>query len=233
VRAFLTRLKSSRLTRGLLAVPLLLSLIITPAIANNTDIDKQVAEASEALTKASKAVIEAAASLKDAQAKLPAARETMALATAKEAEATAVYNTAAADLAAAKAAYAAALSKVTSKEAEISQLQKKVDQFGRSVYQQGPTSQWEIILESESPSDLTVRLQNIKAVSLSTAKSLDDLLIAKEQLAADAAEAEAIRVDMQRIADVASQALIDAQNAADKAAIAKAELELLPWNLQH
>jgi murein DD-endopeptidase MepM/ murein hydrolase activator NlpD len=184
---------------------LLLSLIITPAIANNTDIDKQVAEASEALTKASKAVIEAAASLKDAQAKLPAARETMALATAKEAEATAVYNTAAADLAAAKAAYAAALSKVTSKEAEISQLQKKVDQFGRSVYQQGPTSQWEIILESESPSDLTVRLQNIKAVSLSTAKSLDDLLIAKEQLAADAAEAEAIRVDMQRIADVASQ----------------------------
>jgi hypothetical protein len=63
---------------------LLLSLIITPAIANNTDIDKQVAEASEALTKASKAVIEAAASLKDAQAKLPAARETMALASAKE-----------------------------------------------------------------------------------------------------------------------------------------------------
>ena len=227
MRAFLTRLKSSRLTRGLLAVPLLLSLIITPAIANNTDIDKQVAEASEALTKASKAVIEAAASLKDAQAKLPAARETMALATAKEAEATAVYNTAAADLAAAKAAYAAALSKVTSKEAEISQLQKKVDQFARSVYQQGPTSQWEIILESESPSDLTVRLQNIKAVSLSTAKSLDDLLIAKEQLAADAAEAEAIRVDMQRIADVASQALIDAQNAADKAAIAKAEVDKL------
>ena len=227
MRAFLTRLKSSRLTRGLLAVPLLLSLIITPAIANNTDIDKQVAEASEALTKASKAVIEAAASLKDAQAKLPAARETMALATAKEVEATAVYNTAAADLAAAKAAYAAALSKVTSKEAEISQLQKKVDQFARSVYQQGPTSQWEIILESESPSDLTVRLQNIKAVSLSTAKSLDDLLIAKEQLAADAAEAEAIRVDMQRIADVASQALIDAQNAADKAAIAKAEVDKL------
>ena len=227
MRAFLTRLKSSRLTRGLLAVPLLLSLIITPAIANNTDIDKQVAEASEALTKASKTVIEAAASLKDAQAKLPAARETMALATAKEAEATAVYNTAAADLAAAKAAYAAALSKVTSKEAEISQLQKKVDQFARSVYQQGPTSQWEIILESESPSDLTVRLQNIKAVSLSTAKSLDDLLIAKEQLAADAAEAEAIRVDMQRIADVASQALIDAQNAADKAAIAKAEVDKL------
>ena len=227
MRAFLTRLKSSRFTRGLLAVPLLLSLLMTPAIANNTDIDRQVAEASEALTEASEAVVAAAESLKDAQAKLPVARETMAIATAKEAEATAVYNKAAAELAAAKAAYTAALSKVTSKEAEISQLQKKVDQFARSVYQQGPTSQWEIILESESPSDLTIRLQNIKAVSLSSAKSLDDLLAAKDQLTVDAAVAEAFRLDMQRIADVASQALIDAQNAADRAAAAKAEVDKL------
>jgi murein DD-endopeptidase MepM/ murein hydrolase activator NlpD len=227
MRALLTRMNSSRLTRGIIAVPLLLSLLVTPAIADNTDINKQVAEASEALTEASKAVVEAAESLKDAQAKLPAARETMATANAKEAEATAVYNAAAADLAAAKAAYAAALTKVTSKEAEISQLQKKVDQFARSVYQQGPTSQWEIILESESPSDLTVRLQNIKAVSLSTAQSLDELMAAKEQLAADAAAAEAIRIDMQRVADIASQALIDAQNAADRAAAAKTEVDKL------
>ena len=227
MRAFLTRRNSSRFTRGLLAVPLLLSLLMTPAIANNTDIDKQVAEASEALTEASEAVVEAAKSLKDAQAKLPAAREAMAIATAKETEATGIYNKAAADLAVAKAAYAAALSQVTSKEAEISQLQKKVDQFARSVYQQGPTSQWEIILESTSPSDLTVRLQNIKAVSLSTANSLDDLVVAKEQLSANAAAAEAVRLDMQRVADVASQALIDAQNAADRAAVAKGEVDKL------
>jgi murein DD-endopeptidase MepM/ murein hydrolase activator NlpD len=151
----------------------------------------------------------------------------MAIANTNETEATGVYNKAAADLTTAKAAYTAALSKVTSKEAEISQLQKKVDQFARSVYQQGPTSQWEIILESESPSDLTIRLQNIKAVSLSTAKSLDDLLAAKRQLATDAAAAETFRLDMQRIADVASQALIDAQNAADKAASAKSEVDKL------
>jgi len=227
VRAFLSRLNSSRFTRGLLAVPLILSLLVTPAIAGSTDIDKQVAEASEALTEASEAVVAAAESLKDAQAKLPAARETMALASAKEVEAKGVYNKAAGDLVTAKLAYAAALVKVTSKEAEISQLQKKVDQFARSVYQQGPTSQWEIILESESPSDLTVRLQNIKAVSLSTAKSLDNLLGAKEQLVSDAATAEEVRLDMQRVADIAAQALIDAQNAADKAAAAKVEVDKL------
>ena len=227
MRAFLSRLNSSRFTRGLLAVPLLLSLLVTPAIAGSTDIDKQVAEASEALTEASEAVVAAAESLKDAQAKLPAARETMALASAKEVEAKGVYNKAAGDLVTAKLAYAAALVKVTSKEAEISQLQKKVDQFARSVYQQGPTSQWEIILESESPSDLTVRLQNIKAVSLSTAKSLDNLLGAKEQLVSDAATAEEVRLDMQRVADIAAQALIDAQNAADRAAAAKVEVDKL------
>ena len=227
MRAFLSRLNSSRFTRGLLAVPLILSLLVTPAIAGSTDIDKQVAEASEALTEASEAVVAAAESLKDAQAKLPAARETMALASAKEVEAKGVYNKAAGDLVTAKLAYAAALVKVTSKEAEISQLQKKVDQFARSVYQQGPTSQWEIILESESPSDLTVRLQNIKAVSLSTAKSLDNLLGAKEQLVSDAAAAEEVRLDMQRVADIAAQAFIDAQNAADKAAAAKVEVDKL------
>lgn len=205
----------------------MLSLLVTPAIAGNTDIDKQVAEASEALTEASEAVVAAAESLKDAQAKLPAARETMSLATAKEAEAAGVYRTAAGELVSAKLAYATALSKVTSKEAEISQLQKKVDQFARSVYQQGPTSQWEIILESTSPSDLTVRLQNIKAVSLSTSKSLDNLLGAKEQLVSDAAAAEDVRLEMQRVADIASQALIDAQNAADKAAAAKVEVDKL------
>jgi len=227
MRAFLTRMSTSRLTRGVISVPLLLSLLVTPAIAGNKDINKEVAEASEALTAASKAVVKAAASLKEAQAKLPAARKAMAAASTKEAEATGVYNIAVADLAAAKSVFAAALAKVTSKEAEINQLQKKVDQFARSVYQQGPTSQWEVILESESPSDLTARLQNIKAVSLSTADSLDQLIVGKEQLAKDAAAAEEIRLDMQRVADVASQALIDAQNAADIAAAAKTEVDKL------
>jgi murein DD-endopeptidase MepM/ murein hydrolase activator NlpD len=227
MRAFLSRLHSSRFTRAVLAVPLMLSLLLTPAIAKNKDINQQVAEASEALTKASAAVTAAAESLKDAQAKLPAAREAMSIANSREAEASAVYKRAAADSVTAKLAYASALSKVTSKEAEISQLQKKVDQFARSVYQQGQTSQWEIILESTSPTDLTARLQNIKAVSNSTAKSLDDLMGAKEQLSANAVAAEEVRIEMQRIANIASQALIDAQNAADEAAAAKSQVDKL------
>ena len=227
MRDFFPRQKPSRFTRGLLAVPLLLSLLLTPAIANTTDIDKKVADASDALNQASRAVIAAAASLADAQAKLPAARQILASASALETQATATYASASTELAAAKAAFTEIQAKVTSKEAEISQLQIKVDQFARSVYQQGPTSQWEIILESESPSDLTVRLQSIKAVSSSTAASLDELVIAKDQLAIDAAAAETVRLEMQRIADIAAQALIDAEAAADRAAAAKAEVDRL------
>lgn len=227
MRDFFPRQKPLRLTRGLLAVPLILALVVTPAIANTTDIDRRVAEASDALNQASKAVQAAAASLKEVQAKLPAARQKLATANAVETQATASYKSASAELVAAKAAFTESLAKVTSKEAEISRLQIKVDQFARSVYQQGPTSQWEIILESESPSDLTVRLQNIKAVSASTALSLDELVIAKDQLAAAAEAAEAVRLEMQRLADIAAQALIDAKVAAEKAAIAKAEVDRL------
>lgn len=227
MRDFFPRQKPSRLTRGLLAAPLILALVVTPAIANTTDIDRRVAEASDALNQASKAVRAAAASLKEVQAKLPAARQKLATANAVETQAIATYKSASAELVAAKAAFTESLAKKTSKEAEISQLQIKVDQFARSVYQQGPTSQWEIILESESPSDLTVRLQNIKAVSSSTALSLDELVIAKDQLAAAAEAAEAVRLEMQRLADIAAQALIDAKAAADQAAIAKAEVDRL------
>ena len=227
MRDLFPRQKTSKVTRGLLAVPLLLSLLVTPAIANTTDIDRKVAQASEALSQASKAVLAAAASLKEVQAKLPGARQALATANAVEVQATATYKSAAAQLVVAKADYVAIRIKVTSKEAEISQLQIKVDQFARSVYQQGPTSQWEIILQSESASDLTIRLQNIKAVSASTDLSLDELVIAKDQLAIDAAEAEAVRLEMQRIADIASQALIDAKAAADRAAAAKAEVDRL------
>lgn len=86
MRDLFPRQKTSKVTRGLLAVPLLLSLLVTPAIANTTDIDRKVAQASEALSQASKAVLAAAASLKEVQAKLPGARQALATANGVRAE---------------------------------------------------------------------------------------------------------------------------------------------------
>lgn len=220
------RLVSSRALRALATVPLMLLLISAPSFADDA-LDAKVADASEALTEATQEVIDAQKELADTQAKLPAARAALADATAKETVARQAHDVAAANASAAKAKYAAALALLESKKAEIAQLQTKVDQFARSVYQQGQASQWEIILESKDPADLTSRLEAIKAVSQASANSLTELTNAKEQLAQDAAAAEAVKVDMQHLEGIAATALATAAAAQNDAEKAKAQVDKL------
>lgn len=220
------RVLPPRAARTLAVLSLLFATLISPAIADDS-LDQQVQEASEALTTASKAVQKAAESLKDARKRLPAARSKLATAQTQEAAARAVYVVAKSDLAKSKARYAKAASKLASKQAEIQQLQKQVDQFARSIYQQGPTSQWAIILESQSPSDLTSRLETIKAVSEASSSDLNDLIVAKEDLTVIANEAEAEKASMQKLADEATAAYNAASAAADAAEAAKAEVDKL------
>jgi murein DD-endopeptidase MepM/ murein hydrolase activator NlpD len=205
---------------------LVLLLINTPSFGDDA-LDSKVNEASEALTEATKEVIAARKDLAETQAKLPAARAALADANAKESAARVAHDAAAATALAAKGKYAVALTKLESKKAEISQLQRKVDQFARSVYQQGQASQWEIILESKSPTDLTSRLEAIKAVSQASANSLVQLTGAKQQLDKDASDAEVVKVEMQRLEGIAATALAVAQSAQDEAEAAKAEVDSL------
>ena len=220
------RLTHSRALRALASVPLILLLISSPSFGDDA-LDAKVNEASEALTEATQEVLDAQKSLADTQAKLPAARAKLADATAKETAARAAHDVAAANAAAAKAKYTEALTKLESKKAEISQLQTKVDQFARSVYQQGQASQWEIILESKDPADLTSRLEAIKAVSQASANSLNELTAAKDQLATDAAAAEVVKLDMQNLEGIAATALATAAAAQNEAEKAKAAVDKL------
>ena len=220
------RIVHSRALRALASVPLILLLISSPSFGDDA-LDAQVAEASEALTEATKEVLQAQKSLKEAQSKLPVARAALAEAAAKEAVARQAHDVAAANANAAKAKYAKVLTKLESKKAEISQLQTKVDQFARSVYQQGQASQWEIILESKDPADLTSRLEAIKAVSQASANSLNELTVAKEQLDIDAAAAEVVKEDMQKLEGIAATALATAAAAQDEAEKAKSEVDRL------
>lgn len=220
------RFKHSRVLRALATIPLVLLLITAPSFADDA-LDAQVQDASEALTAATQEVLDAQKSLADAQSKLPAARATLADATAKETSARQAHDVAAANAAAAKAKYTEALTKLESKKAEISQLQTKVDQFARSVYQQGQASQWEIILESKDPADLTSRLEAIRAVSQASANSLAELTAAKEQLDQDAAAAEAVKLDMQNLEGIAATALATAAAAQNEAEKAKTAVDKL------
>lgn len=220
MRAFL-----QRSWRGLLLASLIISSIAVPSIADN--INQQVEAAEDDLTQATKEVLDAQKSLADAQKKLPAARSAFYSATKIENEARDVYNIAAARLADAQAQLKEANDAVAVIQAKITDLQKKVDLFARSVYQQGEASQWEIVLQSESPTDLSSRLEAIKSVSQATARSLADLNDAKADLKVQVDRAKELTDKMQGLADEAGATLAKAQAAADRAAAAKASVDAL------
>ena len=215
----------SRLLRAFAMLPVVVALVAGPSIADN--LDQKVNDASEALTQATRKVAAARKLLADAEAKLPGARAALARANSVEAAAQAAYIVADGHLQEARTAYAAAKSRVDSKQAEIDRLQIKVNQFARSVYQQGQTSQWEIVLEAKSPSDLTSRLQTIRSVSQASQASLGLLDEAKVALKVEADAADQVRATMQGLADVAAKALADAEAAKSEAAKAKGVVDAL------
>ena len=214
-----------RFLRTAMAIPLVLGAMAGPVWADT--LDDKVASIGEALTKATKEVLAAQKSLADAQKRLPAARQALATANVAKQQAADVYNEADAKLQVARKNFTDANSKLTSKQAEISKLQVKVNQFARAVYQQGQASQWEIVLEAQSPSDLTSRLQTIKSVAQASSSSLDDLAVAKSELKVEADKAEVIRLEMQGLADLAKEALDIAEAAAKSASEASKKVKAL------
>jgi len=203
-----------------------LSTLTGPAFSDDS-LDQKVAAAADQFAKVSAIAAQAAKDLQAAQAKLPAARKALEEANAVEAKARSEYQTAQANAEIAKAAYTAALARLASKEAEIVILQKKVDQFARSIYQQGQTTQLGIILNSTSPTDLTLRLEAIRVISQANSQDLLELEEAKAQLAIEAEDAEQKRIEADRLEALAADALAVADAAADKAAAAKAEVDKL------
>ena len=205
-----------RSSRGFLLAALIFSGIAAPSIADN--INQQVASAEDDLTQATQEVLDAQTSLANAREKLPAARTAFYWANKEEVAARATYNTAAANLADAKTQLQAANDAVIAIQAKIVDLQTKVDLFARSIYQQGEASQWEIVLQAESPTDLSSRLEAIKSVSQASARSLANLNSAKADLKVQVAVAKGLTDKMQGLA---------AQAAADRAESAKASVDAL------
>jgi len=220
MRAFL-----QRGFRGVLVASLTLSLGLGPVGADTL---KQKIVAAEAdLTEATQEVTDAQTSLAQAQQKLPGARAALTAANqdksaaqAVESTARAKYETATANLSSAQAQLTAARDAIIAIQGKIRELQTKVDLFARSVYQQGPASQLEIVLESESPTDLSSRLQAIKSVAQASNASLNDLDIAKAALRVQVDKAKVLTDKMQGLADDAANTLADAETATGQATAA-------------
>jgi len=201
--------------RAFLVTSLTLSLGFGPVGADT--LKQKISAAEEDVTAATQEVLTARASLIQAQRKLPAARAALANANREEATARAKYATASANLSDAKQQLKDARGAIVIIQEKIKELQSEVDQFARSVYQQGPASQLEIVLESESPTDLSSRLQAIKSVARASSASLTHLNTAKSALKVQVVKAKRLTNKMQGLATAAASTL-----AADKAATAQA-----------
>ncbi len=218
------RLPRHSLRLGLAGI-LIFGGVVSPVLADS--LNHQVQVAADDLMKASKAVTDAQASLADAEKKLPAARAKFATADGKMQVAEGKYYRAKGNLDASIAKLKAVQKKISIKQAQILDLQTKVNEFARSIYQQGQTSQLEIILESKSPSDLTSRLETIKAVSQATSASLRKLVAAKAQLKVDLKSAADEKAKMKGLTDQAAQTLAVATEARRVAYAAKASVNRL------
>jgi murein DD-endopeptidase MepM/ murein hydrolase activator NlpD len=207
------------------AAVLVVGALIAPAAADT--LSSKLKNAGEELTAATKEVLKARKTLASTQAKLPGARAQLWAAQSAEVAARGIYTQANADAALARQAYNDALQRVADKQAEIDKLQVEVNQFARAVYQQGQASQWEIILEAQTPADLTARIQTIKSVAQASANSLTDLGEAKAQLAVEATNAAETKKSMQAAAGKAKVALAAASEAKAKATAAKAAVDEL------
>ena len=211
--------------RGLLLAALIFASIAAPSLADN--INQQVSAAEDDLTQATQEVLDAQQSLVVAQKKLPAARSALFYANRDESDARAVYDVAAAHLADAQAQLKEANDAVAAIQVKITDLQQKVDLFARSIYQQGEASQWEIVLQAQSPTDLSSRLEAIKSVSQASARSLSDLNDAKAELKVQVDRAKELTDKMQGLADDAAHTLALAESAANRAAAAKSAVDEL------
>ncbi|MFM8353170.1 MAG: hypothetical protein ACKN9D_19135, partial [Actinomycetales bacterium] len=186
-----------RRTAGVLALAGILALVAipvqsTPAGADDR-LDEQVEAAGEALDAANTQVAKALKRYRTAERQLTQARQRSI-----NASATAERAFAKAQQASAKAASAVAAVKVAEEEQE--RIQGEMDtavgamnDIARVVYQQGPLAELEVVLESQDPGDMLLRLASVNALSQEQERLRQDLVSAQRDLSMEQVRLEALK----------------------------------------
>lgn len=192
----------------------------TPKPSKSKKYTAEIAAASEDLMMVNVQVRRAAAKLQAAQSKLPAARRAYASAMASlsaaqraDARATAQLRAAVARAAASSAALARSDSAVHVSETQFANLVRQIYMSG------GGMLQAQVVLESQDPADLGVRIVGVDRVGRMSNRRLSSLRSIRSQNARQAAQA---KVDKVQVAQ--RQAAVHAQHLTTKAAAAKAAL---------
>jgi murein DD-endopeptidase MepM/ murein hydrolase activator NlpD len=210
-------------------VAVLALVVLSPAQADDKKaIDAKVKAAQSQLENATRQVQAAAAALVAAQAGLPSAQQALSQASTELASAQAAEAEVTQRLAAAEAERAKAERAVAAVQERMAGTRQLIGRVARDVYTSGSAfTEWQVVLQSESPDDLVARIAGVQSVMRSQGSALDRLAqdradLAEEQRAAGAAED---LVKQERAAAQARTAEVAA--AAEAARQAKAQVDAL------
>jgi murein DD-endopeptidase MepM/ murein hydrolase activator NlpD len=222
--------------RGMVAAALSAALAIGalslgPALADTEEdkqkVDAAVAAAGDDLEAANAEVRKAIADLQDAKEKLPAARQALTEARAAAQVASEADLAAQAELEQATAAAIRAEQERAEVEFQIQDLQSRVGNLAREVYQNGAFADFDLLITAGSPTELADRAAALAAVSRVNNQTLARMGEIRAELALKEARLEVLRQQVDEKRQLAAIALKQANIARDRAAAAKAQVDLL------
>jgi murein DD-endopeptidase MepM/ murein hydrolase activator NlpD len=190
-------------------------------------IDAAVAAAGDDLEAANKEVQKAIRDLEEARRLLPAAREELSEARAAAKVAEEADLKAQAELEQATAAAIRAEQERAEVEFQIQDLQGRVGNLAREVYQNGAFADFDLLITAGSPTELADRAAALSAVSRVNNQTLAKMGEIRAELALKEARLEVARQQVDEKRQLAAIALKEANIARDKAAAAKAKVDLL------
>ncbi len=210
---------------------LVLLAALGPAVAD-TEQDKQkvdaaVAAAGDDLRAANAKVEEAIRALEETRKLLPAARKELADARAAAQVAEDADLAAQAELEQATAAAIRAEQERAEVEFQIQDLQSRVGNLARAVYQNGAFADFDLLITAGSPTELADRAAALDAVSRANNQTLARMGEIRAELALKEARLEVLRQQVDEKRQLAAIALKEANIARDRAAAAKARVDLL------
>ena len=212
--------------RGLLlALPLALALLTPAPIASGADLTSQIERAGEDLDNANAKVSKALSAYRKAQAELDKAKAVYATAKSNSDRAHNADLAAAAALREAEARTDAARKKLEETKQKLMGEQRLVAQLISQVYRSGPMSQLNVLLGSDSPQDLTERLQTLSTWTRNKADVIDNLTEVKAKVSAQAFALAQLEAQVAKKKEEVHARAVEASVAAQQAKDAKAKVD--------
>ncbi|MFZ0158760.1 MAG: peptidoglycan DD-metalloendopeptidase family protein [Kineosporiaceae bacterium] len=188
------------------------------------DLDQQIADLRDTLEGANADFVEAAVALKRAEGRLVVARATLATAQRQLAEATARDQQLSGQLAFAEAEERKAVRDLAAQGAAEEDTRRVLGQIARQAYTGTEVTALSIVLQAESPEQLTERLSYAGAALRAQNGAIDRLTVQQAEMRARGTRLAAVRA---QIAELKRQsAIVVAQRTAAQDAAAAAEAEV-------